>query len=87
MSEEEQSLPIAFRTAMPELRLAPDEVAPLRPEEVDLDRIRQILQESGFNLEPGPEAIDSLGQRQFRNLEFGRGPGVVAVMGELQARK
>lgn len=55
--------------------LSSDQLKPL------LSQMKADLIATGANLEPTPEKLVSLGEKQFRDLDSGRGPGIVAVLG------
>jgi len=50
-----------------------------------IGEMRQSLIEAGVDLSPTPEKVQSLGKKKFRSLNTGRGPGVVAALGESKA--
>lgn len=68
------------------LPMASAESRPITPEDIDVSAMRQTLIEAGINLNISETERQSLAESQFRYLETGRGPGVVAVLGEEKAR-
>lgn len=78
--------PRKFLLASVELKLTMlgdvNTAVPLELSEHEIEAMKAVLVESGLNIEPGTEALASLQESQFRSdLEKGRGPGMVAVMG------
>lgn len=64
----------------------PNEVLrPLTSADIDIPAMRQQLTEAGLHLEIGEAERHSLTEPQFRNLESGRGVGMVAVLGREKA--
>lgn len=61
-------------------------IRPLELTKDNIEYIREALKAAGLNIEGlSGEEKTSLRHPQFRNLESGRGPGVVAVMGRERA--
>ena len=58
---------------------------PLTPADIDIPAMRRQLVEAGLNLEIGEPERQSLAELQFRNLESGRGVGMVAILGQEKA--
>lgn len=52
-----------------------------------LPQMRADLIEAGVNLTPTPEVLMSLAEKKYPNSREGRGPGVVATLGETKATK
>ncbi|MBU2592820.1 hypothetical protein KKD61_05215 [Patescibacteria group bacterium] len=55
--------------------------------ELPLEEIKTLLKESGANLRIGEAEATSLRHTQFRELDQGKGPGVVAVFGPERAEE
>lgn len=53
----------------------------------EVEQIRIFLQEAGFDLNISEEAKTSLREHQIRNIDQGRGVGVVAVVGRERAQR
>lgn len=86
---EQREIPLpASRFEEALLRLGPisEFASPLRPCDIDLAEIRTILERSGLILKVDEVAKTSLAKTRFRELEKGRGPGVLAVFGGNQER-
>lgn len=53
----------------------------------DVAEIRRSLEKAGFNLNLSPEALESLRHKQFRSLDQGKGPAIVASLGKERAEE
>jgi len=62
-----------------------EHLRPLTSVDINLSVMRQSLQEAGVNLDLGEAERVSLVEPRFRNLESGRGIGVVAALGQEKA--
>lgn len=84
----ETSIMCGFREVLEALSRPPEQIKPIRPEEVSaaIEDLVGALSLRGAILnfdEPAKtEVIRSLGKPKFRDLKTGRGPGVVAVLGK-----
>ena len=64
-----------------------ENLRPLVPTDLDIGAMREKLTEVGLNLEISPESRLSLAKNKFRDLDSGRGTGIVAVLGREKAEK
>ena len=66
------------------LRVAanPEKPTPLRPEMIDVGRLKAKLETAGFNMEIGETEREALTLKQFRDYEGGKGKVVTEIIGE-----
>lgn len=62
-----------------------ESLRPLTTSDIDISSMRTQLTEAGLNLGISETERQSLAESQFRNLESGRGIGMVAVLGNEKA--
>jgi len=62
-----------------------ESLRPLTPPDIDIPSMRTQLIEAGLNLDISETERQSLTKSQFRNLESGRGIGMMAVLGSEKA--
>lgn len=62
-----------------------ESLRPLMPFDIDILSMRRQLSEAGLNLDISETERQSLSKSRFRNLESGRGIGMVAVLGSEKA--
>lgn len=62
-----------------------ESLRPLTPSDIDILAMRSQLTEAGLSLGISETERQSLAESQFRNLESGRGIGIVAVLGNEKA--
>lgn len=62
-----------------------ESLRPLTPTDIDIPSMRMQLTEAGLNLGISETERQSFAESQLRNLESGRGIGMVAVLGEERA--
>lgn len=63
-----------------------ESLRPLTPIDIDIPSMKLQLTEAGLNLGISEIERQSLAESQFKNLESGRGVGMVAVLGQEKAK-